>query len=293
MTKHYINKSRLKLRLLPSVTKFLVKTKDAVPTSLLFGILKFKRTYHIDPSTRLDQRNKYLRRSYQRLISYARKGDSQQFERLARILITNSATYQLAMLHSATNDWYTKSTKEVRLLWSRITRVRSSTDLNYQRWWIDKKPGDYARPIGAPTLEWKVNMLKYLQVLEIYYHTNGKYPQWQHAGTSGRGLVTAWSEVMLKALRAKYIYEFDLRGFFDNIANQNSTPELPWLNDMLNKMVNKKPRVYNLPPEETFTEQDKQKASEKSLYAVYGLLYRTSGLYGMGSWPTPHAQFPA
>lgn len=276
-----IAKKLTRLPFIPNVTKFRISSKVASAQALLMGVVKYSRSFETEKLKSISKRNLYLSRNYSRLANYARKGDVGKFERLALTLIRSSKTYQLAALCSASKDWYAKPVKRVLAIWRAISRIRDSTDLKYQRWWIDKKPGDFARPIGAPTLEWKVNMIKYLRILEIYYTATESYPNWQHAGIGGRGLISAWKELLLVALPSKYIYEFDIKGFFDNIANQDAVRELPHINKRINQMVNTQPSGYNLPPEETLQEE-----------LDFGLLHRTSGLFGMGYWSSPYAEFP-
>jgi hypothetical protein len=240
--------SKLRLRLIPNVTKFRVASVEYLDKPLLFGILKKSRRFETAELRSIKKRNKYLMRSYKRLIAYASTFQVQKFENLAMTLIRSSSSYQLAMLCSASKDWYCRKPCWILKLWKQISNLRDETGIHYERWWIDKKPGDYARPLGAPKAHWKVNMLKYLMVLEIYYHTTDMYPDWQHAGTSKRGLVSAWRDVLVKALPSKYIFEFDIKGFFDQIQNQDSVVELPRINARLNKMVNSQPTKFNLPP---------------------------------------------
>lgn len=40
----------------------------------------------------------------------------------------------------------------------------------------------------------------------------------QHAYLPGRGTITAWRQVITEVIKAKNIYETDLKGFFDNIS---------------------------------------------------------------------------
>lgn len=42
-------------------------------------------------------------------------------------------------------------------------------------------------------------------------------PQSQHAYMAGRGVITAWKEVIEKVINSRDIYEFDLKGFFDSV----------------------------------------------------------------------------
>lgn len=40
---------------------------------------------------------------------------------------------------------------------------------------------------------------------------------WQHGFRPGRGTNTAWGEILTKVVKGRYIYEFDLKGFFNNV----------------------------------------------------------------------------
>lgn len=43
-------------------------------------------------------------------------------------------------------------------------------------------------------------------------------PEWQHGFVPGRGTLTAWRVVLKEVVRARYVYEFDLRAFFDTVS---------------------------------------------------------------------------
>jgi hypothetical protein len=43
------------------------------------------------------------------------------------------------------------------------------------------------------------------------------WPKNQHGYKSGRGVHTAWNQVLLKIINAKYIFEFDFSGFFNTV----------------------------------------------------------------------------
>ena len=42
-------------------------------------------------------------------------------------------------------------------------------------------------------------------------------PAWQHGFRPKVGTLTAWKVVLQKVIKARYIYEFDLKGFFDSV----------------------------------------------------------------------------
>lgn len=282
-------KLSLNLRKLPSVIEFRVSSKDASPHSLLFNIIKYRRDLEITPSVRVDKANKYLSRQYARIAKLARRGDYKRIDELSIRLIERSSIYQAAMLHSASKEWYCKKPSQVNGIWRAVARLKSKTNLEYARWWIDKKPGDFARPIGAPTLKWKVQMLKYLQILEIVYFN--QYPKWQHAGISGRGVLSAWEDALKHAIPANFIYEFDLKGFFDNIHNQNSVPELPELNKRINEMVNAVPSKYHLPPVEEDTALQKYLKSGMKMnknHSIFDREWKATATHGPALFKTDY-----
>lgn len=49
---------------------------------------------------------------------------------------------------------------------------------------------------------------------------NGLIPDWQHGFRPHKGTLTAWGVVLTKVIKARYIYEFDLKGFFDSVPVQ-------------------------------------------------------------------------
>lgn len=256
-------------RLIPNVSNFRVSDITVNASALLFGILKKYRRFNAEHFRRIEKSNRYLTKSYTRLISYASKGEFKKFENLSLTLIRSSRSYQIAMICHASKEWYAKSPKKVLRLFRQVSYLKDELEIRFERFWIDKKPGDRARPIGAPNLQWKVNMLKYLQIFELFYLTTGLYPRWQHAGTGGRGLTTCWREVLNILEKYAYVYEFDIKGFFDNISNQNSVPELPTINSRLNEMVNSKPIAWNVPADE---EQEVDMNTFFRLVGVRGLM---------------------
>lgn len=46
---------------------------------------------------------------------------------------------------------------------------------------------------------------------------NHLLPSWQHGFRPGLGVKTAWSVVLTKVVKARFVYEFDLKSFFDSV----------------------------------------------------------------------------
>jgi hypothetical protein len=236
----------IKLRYLPAVSRLQIEVTGVNPYALVMGLVRKNRIINSIKLRNVNKYNMYVQRQYSRLYSLASRGEYLKFETVAYTLIKRSKIYRLIMIHHADHNWMLKPLKKINKIWDLINRLLDNNDhnLKYSRWWIDKTPGDYARPIGAPKYHWKVILLMYLQVLEIFCAATGKLKDWQHAGRSKKGLVTCWAEVASKVMKHAYIYEFDLSGFFDRINNQNTIPELPTMNEFFNKLSNVRPQQY-------------------------------------------------
>jgi len=239
-------KKCMKLRFLPNVSRMQISIQGISAAALMFGLVKKNRDFDITKFKRITRYNLYLNRQYSRLYKYASEGKYVEFQLLADMLMKHSRLYRMAMIHHASSEWYLLSYSKAIRLWNKVGSLikKESTTLDYSRWWIDKAKGDLSRPLGAPKLEWKIILLMRLQILEILYRANGTIKPWQHAGLSKRGLVTAWSTVLKEVMQKKYIYEFDIKGFFDNIRNQDAIPELPEWNKWFNQVSNCRPRSY-------------------------------------------------
>src|SRR5690606_10388809 len=116
------------------------------------------RFVKISGTDRLSNSNEYLRYQFQRLYQYASKGELKKFNFLARTLLRKSKTFRLYALNYVFPKWHSMNTIKMHSLWRRVTRLcmEESTNLEYKRVWIDKKKGDYARPLGVPTAEWRI-----------------------------------------------------------------------------------------------------------------------------------------
>lgn len=93
--------------------------------------------------------------------------------------------------------------------------VKQNKPIDLVRVWIDKPDGG-RRPLGVPsTLS---RMLLYLMNKVLQIALLNQLPESQHAYMPNKGTLTAWREVIGKVITRKYIYEFDLKKFFDNVS---------------------------------------------------------------------------
>jgi len=71
------------------------------------------------------------------------------------------------------------------------------------------------RPLGVPTAPWRVVLHMWNGFLTIFLEEELK--KFNHAYLPSRGTLTAWTHFINKVRNAKFIYEFDIKGFFNNV----------------------------------------------------------------------------
>jgi hypothetical protein len=158
--------------------------------------------------------NRYLYSEFLHLASLCRKGDMKGYWKVCWRLM-NSHAYQVSAFNYVHHGWQrTFGIKEVNSTLSEVKELcRSrSTQIKFSRRYIPKANGKL-RPLGVPTGSWRV----YLHMLNnlIVWHRIGREGT-QHGYFPGRGVHTAWKEV-LENVNKSNVYEFDLKGFFDNV----------------------------------------------------------------------------
>jgi hypothetical protein len=252
-----LNRALIKrFELLPNVFEFTTEKYSIHEYAAIYGIEKIlRRTYAM--KLLVSKPNRYLERQYHRLTQYAANGQTVEFNHLSEIIIRKSVSFRILALNRTISDWHIKPIRELRRIWrslSYISRTLSS-ELKYKRVWIDKKPGDYARPLGVPTPAWRCYSFMWMDHIERYFKASGKLASWQHGGRSGVGVLSCYKELIPRLKESKFIYEFDIKGFFDNISHEAiiqkfkenmyyKSPTTTWITQILKA----KPTKYILPP---------------------------------------------
>lgn len=258
-----LNRALIKrLELLPNVFEFVTEKYSIHEFAAIYGIEKILRRTRAEKLL-VSKPNRYLERQYKRLTQYAANNQVAEFNTLSETIIRKSISYRILALNRTISDWHIKPIRELRRIWrslSYISRTLSS-DLKFKRVWIDKKPGDYARPLGVPTPAWRCYSFMWMDHIERFFKASGKLATWQHGGRSGVGVLSCYKQLIPRIKgtgSAKFIYEFDIKGFFDNINHEsiitkfkenmyrNSAATL-WITQILGA----KPTEYVLPPEES------------------------------------------
>jgi hypothetical protein len=190
----------------------------------LFGIEKHERELKFFKDARVNKANRYMMKQYKRLAEAAKKGDMELYENIAKRILTKSLVYRYIAMHRVENGWFWElKAAKIRMTMKKLGKIceEQRGNIEYIRTWIPKGDDKYGRPLGAPTLEWRFWGWMNLNLMEIWCHYQGLKPTWQHGGLSGRGVTSAWSELITKHLESENIIEFDIKGFFNQITHES------------------------------------------------------------------------
>lgn len=202
----------------------------------------------------LEEANEYLNHQFDRLRRYAQAGDWAKFDYLSDTLLKSSKVFLIyAMDHVLQSHPGMRATKVVKIVESVIKAHREEKNtLNYKRVWIDKKPGDFGRPLGVPEILDRIQDHMMTRVIEAYLCGTDQYSNDQHGGTPGRGTLTFIKELAKRLKTAERVYEFDIKGYFDHIKHDSILEmfESKVIIEYLVGVLKSKPTSYKLPPVE-------------------------------------------
>jgi len=209
--------------LLPNCAGFGVLSLGYDLIAALFGMEKKHKELIIVKDGRVSEANKYLNKQYDRLIRAAEQDDRAKFEYLSDRMLRRSKLYQLVAMNRTLSGWFWRlkncRIRATMIKLNKICEIRSSS-LNYHRTYIPKGSNKYGRPLGVPTLEWRIWSWMNLNLMELWITHSGRKPTWQHGALSKRGCVTAWNQLITR-LDKPYIYEFDIKGFFNHVSHDS------------------------------------------------------------------------
>jgi len=242
--------------LLPNVFEFSTKKFGIHEYAAIYGIEKILRRC---TATKLmkSQPNYYLERLHKRLVTYAANGQVVEFNYVSEIMLRKSKSYRILALNRTNKNWFQIPIRNLRRIWRELCFISStlSSDLRTKRVWIDKKPGDYGRPLTVPRPSWRSFSWMRMNHFEIFYKASGYLQPWQHGGRSGVGVLSCYRQLIPRLKSSNTIFEFDIKGFFDNISHESIVNRFKetigsTTSEWIGNILKSSPMSYILPPEE-------------------------------------------
>lgn len=253
---------KVKIDLIPNVSEFNTFILGYSEFAAIFGLKSPNRKDTLIQFRELKRANKYIAKQMFRLMKYAAAGEMAKHDYLVQILLTRSDACLVASIHhkagkptkGSTRVWYLDEWCKVVSLVNKTRKIArdQSCKLELKRVWIDKKLGDYARGLGVPKLHWRVHTFQENRIIENTLKAKGMLTSWQHGGRSFKGTHTAWEKIMFVLRDKPFIFEFDIKGFYDNIITKDIAPFLgEKMASRIQEIVNTtKPTEFKLPPED-------------------------------------------
>lgn len=247
-----------RIRTLPNVSEFYTAKYGVHEYALIYGIEKILRTLKFVKLTGKNSNNrsnKYLEKQFNRLTKYAAEGRINEYNQLMDRILERSIAFRVLGLSKKIKYWHIMTPHKLRRIWWRLSKIceTGSSELRFNRVWIDKKPGDYARPLGVPSFEWRAYSWMRLEMIERFLKARGFLATWQHGGRSGVGVKSCYEALIPKMLSENSIMEFDIKGFFDNISHEKIIKTFEnnmgkRMKDWISNILSSKPIKYKLPP---------------------------------------------
>jgi hypothetical protein len=237
---------------LPNVTDFKLTDSVLNVMALLSSFMvNSRKMTNIKKTQRLSRSNYFLSRQFKRLIKYSTVNDRKSFDYLSQKIIQKSITFRMYAINAVMPKWFSMNPYKLANFLVNLDKIirNLDTDIKYKRVWIDKKEGDSGRPLGVPDAEWRVYMRMITNISECYSLGQKHNVSLQHGGKAGKGVMTCLKELSKLIPEYNYIYEFDLKGFFDHISHKSITDlyKGTFLEKWYEKALKSKPYLYKIP----------------------------------------------
>lgn len=231
-------------RSIPSVSNFKI---DLSPMNAILEKIGFERrlgnrlTFVPNQNKSM---NRYMKYNMMRLekLRY-KKEDARKYWFLSWILMKRSISFRISAINKVYHNWYKNMplsyiiniNKKVQKIYD-----KSLDDLEFKRAYIPKDEdlfievggdqkkyndkGGKWRPLGVPLAAWRITLHMWCNFLTFFLTPT--ISKRQHAFIPRKGTLTAWTSLVEKIPKYRYIYEIDLKGCFDNIQSEYVSHEL-------------------------------------------------------------------
>lgn len=260
------------IKTIPNMVEFYLKDKIIDNLALhLFQIVRNKesRFVKLKGSGNVNKSNLYLQHQFERLGKYAKAGELEKFNFLARKMLMKSKSYRYYALNFVFPKLNIMNTIKLVNLHRRVKILcqSESSDLKYKRVWITDpgKTETYTRPLGVPTAEWRVYGHMLTKIMEVYLSGRGYLTKNQHGGKAGYGVMTFLKQLAEKLRHNENLLEFDIKGFFNNVTHESMLFFLEgiFMKEQMARILRARPEGYTLPPEKEDVAKDMLDIFEK------------------------------
>jgi len=241
---------------LPNVKNFKIITQgENIPMATLNISKKVKS--HLEIETYKNKRiNRYIEHQVLRLKKH--RLTPIKYWEIAFKLLKRSVSWKLIHLNRVYPKWYRAPLwwilKNIKELEKHATDFAGNID--FKRVYIPKTTGSLKewalkgnkqwRPLGVPTLSWRIYLSMLNTILVIYLEPT--WPKNQHGYFPRKGTLTVWREI-LRRISSPDIYEFDLKQFFPSVEIQAiskilrnlETPK--WVVEYIENLNKSKPKL--------------------------------------------------
>jgi len=162
--------------------------------------------------------NRYITRQNNRFMKLVKDQNIKAAFRVYKFLVTKSISFRVAYFNKVCKGWYYNYGElKTKVLMKQLNKLINTWDgnLNSRREYVLKADGKRYRPLGIPSLNFRIITSMWANFLQKVLMPN--ISESQHGFLPGRSISTAIKEVYKNSKKWEVMYEFDLDSCFNRI----------------------------------------------------------------------------